>query len=238
MRYRDGSLEACSIIFQVIVKERQYVQDLDFVESVRTSPTQLSVHRPPLILMFRLPSQCFIKGLRRADPPVIPPQELDEFIEEVFGNISELRQCNRRLLDVLSVRQREQQPVIQRIGDVFLNAAADFRSVYPVYVGHLPVAEKRIKEEMESNAEFRRFLEVCCDVHYRFTSTNICDSFACVPTLDDWNSSTSFRDLRNTFRSTHYCSRPFSRKLRRGARMQTSYLKRNLRSGICIRSHS
>lgn len=112
------------------------------------------------MLILRLPPQCFIKGLRRADPPVIPPQELDEFIEEVFGNISELRQCNRRLLDVLSVRQREQQPVIQRIGDVFLNAAADFRGVYPLYVGHLPVAEKRIKEEVEGNAEFRRFLEV------------------------------------------------------------------------------
>lgn len=123
------------------------------------------------MLIDRLPPKCFIKGLRRADPPVIPPQELEGFIEEVFGNISELRQCNRRLLDVLSVRQREQQPVIQRIGDVFLNAAADFRTVYPVYVGHLPVAEKRIKEE-ESNAEFRRFLEVCRDVHYWFSSTN------------------------------------------------------------------
>jgi hypothetical protein len=173
VRYSNGSLETCSIIFQVIVKERQYVQDLDFVESVRTYPTQLSVHRLSLILMLRLPPQCFIKGLRRADPPVIPPQELDEFIEEVFGNISELRQCNRRLLDVLSVRQREQQPVIQRIGDVFLNAAADFRSVYPVYVGHLPVAEKRIKEETETNAEFRRFLEVRCNLYYRFTSTDI-----------------------------------------------------------------
>jgi len=188
--------------------------------------------------MLRLPPQCFIKGLRRADPPVIPPEELDEFIEEVFGNISELRQCNRRLLDVLSVRQREQQPVIQRIGDVFLNAAADFRNVYPVYVGHLPVAEKRIKDEMESNAEFRRFLEVCHDVHYRFASTNIFDSCACAPTLDDWSSNTSFRDLRNTFRSTRCCSKPFSRRPRKEARMQTSYLKQSLRSGICIRSHS
>lgn len=214
------------------------MQDLDFVESVRTYPIQFSVHPLPLILMHRLPPQCFIKGLRRADPPVIPPQELDEFIEEVFGNISELRQCNRRLLDVLSVRQREQQPVIQRIGDVFLNAAADFRGVYPVYVGHLPVAEKRIKEEMESNAEFRRFLEVCYDDCYRLTSTNICDSCACAPTLDDWSSSTSFRDLRSTFRSILCCLRPFSRKPRRAARMQTSYLKRNQRSGICIQSRS
>jgi hypothetical protein len=58
------------------------------------------------------------------------------------------------------VRQREQGPIIQRIGDIFLGAAAEFRMVYPVYVGNLPVAEKRVKEEAENNAEFRRFLEV------------------------------------------------------------------------------
>lgn len=104
--------------------------------------------------------QLFINGLRRSQPPVMTPDALDEFIEEVFGNISSVRECNRRLLEVMAVRQREQAPIIQRIGDVFLTAAADFRHAYPIYVGHLPVAEKRIKEEQESNVEFRRFLEV------------------------------------------------------------------------------
>lgn len=98
--------------------------------------------------------------MRLARPPVIPPDELEDFLQEVFGNISDLRQCNRRLLDVMFVRQREQAPIIQRIGDIFLQAAAEFRSVYPIYVGNLPVAEKRIKEEVENNADFRRFLEV------------------------------------------------------------------------------
>jgi len=32
--------------------------------------------------------------------------------------------------------------------------------VYPPYVGHLPLAEKRLKEETEGNHEFRLFLEV------------------------------------------------------------------------------
>lgn len=88
------------------------------------------------------------------------PDALEELIEEVFGNVLALRECNRRLLEVLAVRQREQAPIIQRIGDVFLNAAADFRTAYPIYVGHLPVAEKRLKDEAEANPEFRRFLEV------------------------------------------------------------------------------
>lgn len=60
----------------------------------------------------------------------------------------------------MRVRQREQQPVIQQIGDVFLSAAAEFRVVYPLYIGQLPVAEKTVKDETESNVEFKNFLEV------------------------------------------------------------------------------
>jgi hypothetical protein len=90
----------------------------------------------------------------------MPPSDVDDFIEDVFGNILDLRECNRRLLEALYVRQREQAPVIQRIGDVFLEAATEFRLAYPIYIGHLPLAEKRLKDEMDSNAEFRLFLEV------------------------------------------------------------------------------
>jgi len=113
-------------------------------------------------LMINIWSQSFIKPLRMANPPVIRPDALEDFIEEVFGNILDLRECNRRLLEVMYVRQREQAPVIQRIGDVFLDAATEFRLAYPIYVGHLPLAEKRMKEEIETNPEFRLFLEVRC----------------------------------------------------------------------------
>lgn len=120
----------------MVEKEEQYVQDLEFID----------VH--------------FIKALRAANPPVIPAQQLDRFIDEVFGNILDLRETNKRLLENLYVRQREQKPVIQKIGDVFLTAAAEFRWAYPIYVGNLPAAEKRLKEEIENNADFRMFLEV------------------------------------------------------------------------------
>lgn len=100
-----------------------------------------------------------------ADPPIIPYTEIDSFMDDVFHNILDIRDVNRRLLEVMEVRQREQYPLIQRIGDVFLTAATDFRDVYAEYVGNLPVAEKRLKEEMDQNADFRRFLEVsiCSD---------------------------------------------------------------------------
>ena len=101
-----------------------------------------------------------MKPLRAHDPPVIDREDLDSFMEEVFHNILDIRDVNRRLLEVMDVRQREQKPIIHRIGDVFLTAATDFRVVYAEYVGNLPVAEKRLKDEMERNAELRRFLEV------------------------------------------------------------------------------
>jgi len=58
------------------------------------------------------------------------------------------------------VRQREQGEVISRIGDIFLNAATEFRLAYPTYMGQLPGAEKRLKEDMEANGELRVFFEV------------------------------------------------------------------------------
>ena len=124
------------IIHTLINLEEQYIKDLDTVESV------------------------FIKPLQRANPPIISPLDLEEFIDEVFHNILELRECNHRLLEVLYVRQREEGPVVKRIGDVFLDAATEFRTVYPTYVGHHPIAEKRVKEELEKNSEFRLFIEV------------------------------------------------------------------------------
>lgn len=126
-----------NIIHKIISREEQYIQDLDIVESD------------------------FIKPLRSAEPPVLPPDKLEDFIDDVFGNILDLRECNRHLLEVLYVRQREQAPIIHGIGDIFLGTAAEFRLAYPTYIGHFPIAEKRMRDEIENNSTFRLFLEQC-----------------------------------------------------------------------------
>ncbi|KAH9000438.1 Dbl-like domain-containing protein [Lactarius akahatsu] len=131
----ESEINRQTVIHKLITKEVQYIKDLDVIESV------------------------FIRPLRNASPPVIPYTDLDGFIEDVFGNFYDVRRANRQLLEVLNVRQREQSLVIQRVGDIFLEIATEFRLVYPVYVGHLPLAEKRLKEETEGNHEFRLFLE-------------------------------------------------------------------------------
>ncbi|KAH0583069.1 hypothetical protein H2248_010954 [Termitomyces sp. 'cryptogamus'] len=126
------------IIHKLISKEEQYIKDLELVDSV------------------------FIQPLRRANPPVITPSEkLEEFIEAVFHNILDVRECNLRLLEFLSVRQREEAPVIKRIGDIILGIATDFRDPYPAYIGNHPLAERRMKEELDNNSNFRLFIEQC-----------------------------------------------------------------------------
>ena len=107
----------------------------------------------------------FITGLHNADPPIFnPPWRMDSFIREVFGNELELHQICKRMLDHFSIREREspQPPLITFVGDIFLEAAADFRKAYPDYIDNLPNAENVIKNEMERNPDFRMFCEVSC----------------------------------------------------------------------------
>lgn len=145
-----------SIIRKVISKEQQYIKDLDFIEDVSFEPCDTPGDYQARHSRIY---QVFIRPLRNADPPVIEGGP-HEFIEEVFGNILDLRECNRNLLEAMYVRQREQGEVISKIGDIFLNAASEFRLAYPTYMGQLPGAEKRLKEDMEANGDLRVFLEV------------------------------------------------------------------------------
>ena len=91
-----------------------------------------------------------MKPLRLASPPIIDSHDLDSFIECVFGNVPDLRETSR-ILEKLYVRQREQGPLIQYIGNIFLTAATEFRVVCPKYVGNLVRAGQRVKDELYGN---------------------------------------------------------------------------------------
>ncbi|KAG6897540.1 hypothetical protein C0992_000525 [Termitomyces sp. T32_za158] len=100
----ETEIQRQNIIRNLIKKEEQYVQDLDVVE--------LNFTRP----------------LRRAIPTVV--QDVDEFIDDAFGGILDLRECNQRLIKVTYVRQREEGPVIMVIGDVMFDVAVEFMLPY------------------------------------------------------------------------------------------------------------
>ncbi|KAJ3993116.1 Dbl homology domain-containing protein, partial [Lentinula boryana] len=100
-------------------------------------------------------------------------EALFSFIDAVFNNILDLRETNRRLLEILYIRQREQFPIIQRIGDIFLEAATElFRVAYPTYIGGWPQAERRLREEYESNGEWRTWVEQACRQAQQLTSSS------------------------------------------------------------------
>jgi hypothetical protein len=105
--------------------------------------------------------QLYISPLRLANPPVIRSlKDLEELINGIFGNILELREANTRILDFFLIRKREEGGLLSTVGDIFLSAAADFRNLYPEYIGGLPKAEERLKIELNQNANFRAFVEV------------------------------------------------------------------------------
>lgn len=132
----ESETQRQSIIHQAILAEQQYEADLNAVETL------------------------FISPLRISNPPVIRSlKDLEDLINDLFGNILELREANARLLEFFTVRQREDGGIISTIGDGFLMAAADFRNLYPEYIGHLPRAEERLRKETQNNVNFRAFID-------------------------------------------------------------------------------
>jgi hypothetical protein len=132
----DSQKRRQQIIHQAIQSESQYEADLTAAETL------------------------FIQGLRDSNPQVISPvRRREDFIVQVFSNMLVIREATRRLIENFAIRQRE-QPLILTVGDIFLEAAADFHDIYPQYTGNLPHAETALSREIEENPDFRLFIEV------------------------------------------------------------------------------
>ncbi|KAL0580975.1 hypothetical protein V5O48_001067 [Marasmius crinis-equi] len=126
-----------SVIFEIFKSEREYVADLQAVQDV------------------------FITPLKNASPPIIAPAKLSAFVNEVFGNFSQILSHHRRMLDALFSRQREQHPLIQSLADIVLDCTlkSDYRSGYEVYIKHYPLAESHHRREMKANTSYQAFIQ-------------------------------------------------------------------------------
>jgi hypothetical protein len=102
-----------------------------------------------------------IRGaLLNADPPIIPPSTLPQFIQEVFLNIDEVvDQCDS-FIEALHVRQKEEHPIVKSIGHIILDHALEWEKVYLKYNVGVPMAEQRVKEEVARNPAFATFVSV------------------------------------------------------------------------------
>ena len=102
----------------------------------------------------------YIVPLREAQPPIIPIDRLESFINDVFNNIAELHLHHQKLLESLHDIQRRQHPTIRSVTAVMLDGALNFREAYMDYIPNYPIAAYRIDEEMASNPAFKDFVEV------------------------------------------------------------------------------
>ena len=103
----------------------------------------------------------YIKPLREADPPIIPSQRLEQFIQDVFHNYRELYEHHDKLVEKFHLTQREQHPHIRSITAAVFDTALYFREAYMEYVPNYPIAAYRIDDEMANNPAFKTFVEVC-----------------------------------------------------------------------------
>jgi len=106
------------------------------------------------------PSQAFREPLLNADPPIIHPAKLEEFVGQVFGNLTELRSMVGKCVNAYTTRQREQSPVVQEIGDVILDLALSWGPIYLQYFECQVKGDYLVSQERESNPLFAEFMEV------------------------------------------------------------------------------
>ncbi|ORZ26525.1 hypothetical protein BCR41DRAFT_368571 [Lobosporangium transversale] len=121
-------------IFEVVNTEANYVRDLELMEEI------------------------FINPLRSGD--IIDPEKVEEFIEDVFLNYKEIIELNKLLLEALRARQ-EEQPLVEKIGDVLLSHVAGFEDAYIRYIPQIAISEFTYKREESKNPKFAQFLKDC-----------------------------------------------------------------------------
>jgi hypothetical protein len=119
------------VIFEIIQTEKEFVRDLE---------NTIKYYVEPLKVM-----------------DIIPYSRRDQFIKDVFSNISELYNINSKLLKKLIARQKEAY-VVDKVGDIFANITHE---AYPYieYGAQQVFAKNILDEERITNPELAKFLK-------------------------------------------------------------------------------
>ncbi|GBE78752.1 Dbl domain-containing protein [Sparassis crispa] len=120
-------------IHQLIHQETHYLRSLDAIKFI------------------------FDETLRQARPLDMPPSEWNVFIEQTIGNVLRLSTCSRKLLETLHTRVRSLGPLIDGVGEIFINMQAELDGAYSTYIEHLPVMIRNTNY-MDENVGFHRFI--------------------------------------------------------------------------------
>jgi hypothetical protein len=98
--------------------------------------------------------------LASANPPVIPPKKLDQFLKDVFGKVDGVRKANEdHLLPQMKYRQQEQGPFLVGFSDIFREWIRKAKQAYIEYSSSFPFASFLVRQEADRNMLFRSFLD-------------------------------------------------------------------------------
>jgi len=140
------------IIFELILTEEDYVNDLKMIVRVMTT-TFFPFKQQQQQTTTTLGSQLFMEPAKQG----LIPLERATVCKKIFRNLNELIEVNSKFLAALKDRQRE-KPVVDNIGDIFQKYAGDLQ----VYLNYCPNgigAKVLLDEEAKTNHKFQNYLQ-------------------------------------------------------------------------------
>lgn len=108
---------------------------------------------------------------RLKDEDIIPPARRADFLDQVFWNVVDIIAVNTRLRDALTKRQKS-YAVVDRIGDIFLEAVPHF-GPFVSYGAHQLYGKYEFEREKNTNPAFAHFVEVIIPFSYAYMFTLI-----------------------------------------------------------------
>ncbi|KAI7885811.1 hypothetical protein K492DRAFT_156902 [Lichtheimia hyalospora FSU 10163] len=119
-------------IFELIYTERDFVNDLAYV---------IKYWIEPLL-----------------ENQVIPEENREQFIQDLFWNMREVHDVNAELANALESRQKASSPIVDQIGDIMLQHVASF-GPFVQYGAHQMVSRYVLETEKSTNPAFTEFVE-------------------------------------------------------------------------------
>jgi RhoGEF domain len=137
-KYDKKEVERQNVLHEMVLTEESYVRNLTVLQTL------------------------YRDELARANPPLIPPTRLPNFLRDVFGKLDAVKKANEEyLLPQIKYRQKEQGPWIVGFSDIFRDWIRKARIAYIDYASSYPKAIFMVKQEMERNMLFKTFLTKC-----------------------------------------------------------------------------
>ncbi|EPB83282.1 hypothetical protein HMPREF1544_09982 [Mucor circinelloides 1006PhL] len=120
-------------IYELIYTEKDFVEDLLYVEKNWIKPLLTNDH-------------------------IIPADRRDEFVNDLFWNLPEIRENNALLLADLLQRQQEHK-IVYKIGDIFLKHVSDLFEHFIEYGSHQIISKYKLETERSANSAFAEFVQ-------------------------------------------------------------------------------